>query len=45
MGFLIALKNLIDKRVERRRQRLRRAASTSSSSAEPTAGSLAPSNG
>jgi electron transport complex protein RnfE len=45
MGFLIALKNLIDKRVERRRQRLRRAASTSSSSAEPEAGSLAPSNG
>jgi electron transport complex protein RnfE len=45
MGFLIALKNLIDKRVERRRQRLRRAASASSSSAEPAAGSLAPSNG
>lgn len=44
MGFLIALKNLIDKRVERRRQRLRRAASASTTASEPAAGDLAPSS-
>lgn len=44
MGFLIALKNLIDKRVERRQRRLR-AASTAADSPEQSSGHLAPSNG
>ncbi len=44
MGFLIALKNLIDKRVERRRRRLR-AASASTATAEQASGELAPTTG
>jgi len=44
MGFLIALKNLIDKRVERRQRRLR-AARTAADSPEQSSGHLAPSNG
>jgi len=44
MGFLIALKNLIDKRAERRQRRLR-AARTATVSPEQSSDHLAPSNG